>query len=89
MGKAPTPMCQACGLERGTAHHRYCWCGRAVSHRFEVPRKWQHVAEVEADSLVWTRGLFRHPAASWAFQPMGEHIQWHVAPRTELPAGCW
>ena len=81
IGKASTPLCQACGREPGTAHHRYYKCCKAVAHRLEAPRKWQHVAEQEPHSLTWTRGLIRHPAADWAFQPVGEHVHWHAAPQ--------
>ena len=33
--------------------------------------------------MVWTRGLVKHPAADWAFQPVEEHIRWHIEPEAE------
>ena len=39
-------------------------------------RTWQHVAHKQPGSLLWTRGLMRHPAADWKFQPTERQACW-------------
>ena len=79
-GKADSLLCQSCGVAVGSKHHRYHECGaRHLIRVTEAPREWQHVARTSPTSLLWTRGLVRHPAADWKFQPVEEHITWRTA----------
>ncbi|CAK0832156.1 unnamed protein product [Prorocentrum cordatum] len=68
----PTDICIGCGLAVGTPHHRFFRCPALLEVRRRAQAEWQHVAEQQEDSLLWTRGLARDPSADWAHRSVDE-----------------
>ncbi|CAK0844345.1 unnamed protein product, partial [Prorocentrum cordatum] len=72
----PTDICLACGEAVGTPHHRCYVCPKLRDVRNKGQADWQHVAEQQVDSLLWTRGLVRDPPVDWQFRAIAEE-QYH------------
>ncbi|CAK0857903.1 unnamed protein product, partial [Prorocentrum cordatum] len=68
----PTDICFACVEAVGTPHHRYFECQALRVQRLKAQPEWQTIAEQQEDSLLWTRGLVRHPEADWKFEGVDE-----------------
>ncbi|CAK0858255.1 unnamed protein product [Prorocentrum cordatum] len=68
----PTDICIGCGLAVGTPHHRFFRCPALLEVRRRAQAEWQHAAEQQEDSLLWTRGLARDPSADWAHRTVDE-----------------
>ena len=76
--------CLGCQEEEVTLHHLYFVCkatrdgGRTLS-----TNTWQHVAEQQPGSLLWTRALARDPSREWPPLETKEEVHWRLAPGQE------
>ena len=62
VGLVTDGTCLACQKEIGSLHHRYFGCHTTREERRKLPSKtWQHVAEGQAESLLWTKCLVKGP----------------------------
>ena len=83
-GLVEEAACLGCQEEEGTLHHRYFVSKATRDGRRTLGTKtWQHVAEQQPGSLLWTRALTRDPSREWPPLETKEEVHWRLAPGQE------